>query len=363
MSILRELLAQAVSLEASDIHLKPDRQPVFRVHSDLVVSDLPAFSSDQMKEIADAIVPEHMRRRFEIEHEADFSLQEPDVGRFRVNVFVCHGIPSAAIRHVKTKVPTLEEIHLPLVLKEIALSPRGIILASGTTGSGKSTSLAGIINEINENRKCRIITVEDPVEYIFSDKNAVISQREVGLDTMSFHAALQHILRQDPDVIMIGEMRDSESFQAALAAAETGHLVFSTLHTGSAGQSISRILDFYPSSERDQIRMGLAANLRCVFCQRLVPAVQGGVVPAVEILLNTPTVRKLLEKGLLEKLEAAIETGTEDGMQTFNQAIYNLIKSGTITEEMGMRYASNPEALKMNLSGIFLDEARRILST
>ncbi|MBN1270363.1 MAG: PilT/PilU family type 4a pilus ATPase [Kiritimatiellae bacterium] len=363
MSILRELLDKAISLGASDIHLKPEREPVFRVHSEIVSSEHPPISAEQMKATVAEILPEHTRRRYEVEHEADFSMEEPGVGRFRVNVFVCHGVPSVALRHVKTEIPSFESLHLPPILQSLALIPRGIVLASGTTGCGKSTTLAAMIRHINDNRKCRVITIEDPIEYLFVDKRAVISQREVGLDTMSFHAALKHVLRQDPDVIMIGEMRDAESFMAALTAAETGHIVFTTLHTGSAAQSVHRILDFFPSAERDQIRMSLAANMRAVICQRLIPGVRIGVVPAVEVLINTPTVRKLMEKNHLEKLEAAIETGVDDGMQTFNQAIYQLIKSGMVTEENGLMRASNPEALKMNLKGIFLDEARRILST
>ncbi len=363
MSILRELLEQVVSLGASDLHLKPDSEPVFRIHGNLVPADSPPLDVEKIRAIVDDILPQHLRRRYEIEHEADFSHQEKNVGRFRVNVFHCHAMPALVLRHVKTRIPSFEELNLPVVLKELAMLSSGIVLASGSTGCGKSTTLAALIDHINQNRRCRIITIEDPMEYIFEDKRSVISQREVGIDTMSFHAALKHVLRQDPDVIMIGEMRDAESFMAALSAAETGHLVFSTLHTATAGQAISRILDFFPSNERDQIRMALAANLRAVVCQRLVNAVRGGVVPAVEILRTTPTVRKILEKNHIEKIEAAIETGTDDGMQTFNQAIYNLIKGGVVTEEEGLLHATNPEALKMNLQGIFLDEARRILST
>jgi twitching motility protein PilT len=335
---------------------------MYRIRGDLTPSGTGVLSAEQVKGIVDDILPQHTRRRYDIEHEADFSLQEEDVGRFRVNVFVCHGSPAVAMRHVKTRIPTFEELRVPMALKDLAMLHRGIILASGTTGAGKSTTLAAMLNEINQHRKCRIITIEDPIEYIFEDNMAVISQREVGLDTMSFHAALKHILRQDPDVIMIGEMRDAESFMAALSAAETGHLIFSTLHTGSAAQSISRILDFFPASERDQIRMSLAANVRAVICQRLIPCIEGGVVPAVEIMINNSTVTKLIEKNILEKLEAAVETGREDGMQTFNQSIYKLIKGGLITEEDGLRRATNPEALKMNLKGIFLDEDKRILS-
>lgn len=321
------------------------------------------LSSDDVEQMVRMILPAHLQKRYELEHEADFSLQEDGVGRFRVNVFHSQGDPCIVMRHVKTRIPSFEELHLPLVLKDLALSPRGIVLACGTTGSGKSTSLAALIQHINASDRRRILTVEDPIEYLFVDNQSVISQREIGLDTMSFHSSLKHVLRQDPDVIMIGEMRDAESFMAALAASETGHLIFSTLHTGTAAQSVSRILDFFPSNERDQLRMSLASNLRAVFCQRLIPAVQGGVVPAVEIMINTPTVRKLLEKNLLDKLDAAIETGRDDGMQTFNQAIYDLIKRGSITESEGLMRAGNPESLKMNLKGIFLDEGNRILAT
>jgi twitching motility protein PilT len=363
MSVLRELLNEAITVNASDVHIKPEAQPIFRIAGDLQSSESPELTEEDVNTIIKDILPQHIKRRFDIEHEADFSLQEPDIGRFRVNIFVCHGMPTLALRHVKTKIPNFEELNLPPQLRDLAHIPRGIILAAGTTGSGKSTTLAAVINEINQTMCRRIITIEDPIEYMFIDGRSVISQREVGLDTMSFHAALKHILRQDPDVILIGEMRDSESFMAALSAAETGHMVFSTVHTGSAGQSINRILDFFPSQERDQMRMSLASNMQAVVCQRLIAATTGGVVPAVEILRNTPTVRKLIEKNKLEKLDAAIETGGEDGMQTFNQAIYHLITSGQITEEEGMRHATNPEALKMNLKGIFLDESSRILST
>jgi len=363
MQLLRELLKITVSRDASDLHIKPGQPPALRIKAQLHVLDVPPVPVQVVQQIIESIIPQHLKRRFEIEHEADFSLKLEDIGRFRTNVFLCGGEPTITLRHVKTDIPTFEELHLPQMLKELALIPRGIIMATGTTGSGKSTTLAAMIEHINQNRRCRIITIEDPVEYIFRDKQAMISQREVGIDTMSFHAALKHVLRQDPDVIMIGEMRDAESFQAALTAAETGHLVFTTLHTGSAAQSVHRILDFYPSSERDQVRMALAANMQAVVCQRLIPSVDGGVIPAVELLRNTPTVRKLLEKNQLEKLDAAIETGVDDGMQTFNQSIYNLIKAGLVSEEEGLRHASNPEALKMNLRGIFLDESRRILSS
>jgi len=362
MSLLRELLARAINLSASDVHITSDHEAMLRIRGDLSSGGMGVMTQEQVENVVTEILPQHIKRRYDIEHEADFSLQEEDVGRFRVNVFVCHGKPALALRHVKTAIPTFEDLRLPPKLKALAMSPRGIILASGTTGSGKSTTLAAMLNEINQHRKCRVITIEDPIEYIFEDNLAVISQREVGLDTMSFHASLKHVLRQDPDVIMIGEMRDAESFMAALSAAETGHLIFSTLHTGSAAQSITRILDFFPASERDQIRMSLASNVRAVICQRLIPCIDGAIVPAVELMVNNSTVTKIIEKNVLGKLEAAVETGAEDGMQTFNQSIYKLIRGGLITEEDGLRRATNPEALKMNLKGIFLDEDKRILS-
>ena len=363
MSVLRELLIKAVSLRASDVHLKINQPPVFRVHANLVTSDMEVLNAELLHQIVEDIVPPHARAHFEQRREVDFSLEEAEVGRFRVNIFLSHGMPCVAMRHVKTRIPTIEELHLPLSLRDVAVSPRGIVLAAGTTGSGKSTTLAAMLQHINKTVRRRIITVEDPIEYVFTDDQAIISQREVGIDTVSFHTALKFVLRQDPDVIMVGEMRDAESFSAALAASETGHLIFTTLHTDTASQSISRILNFFPNTERDQVRMSLAGNMRGVICQRLIPAARGGVVPAVEIMINTPTVKKLIEKNMLEKLSAAIETGTEDGMQTFNQAIYKLITNGTITEEEGLPRAGNAETLKMNLKGIFLDEAKRILST
>ena len=363
MSALYELLSRAVELGASDVHLKSDHAPMFRIHQELQESGFGSISADQMEIVVADVLPEHLKDRFRTQNEADFSYAMESVGRFRVNLFRSCGCCNLVMRYVKAKMPNFEELHLPPALKQLAQSPRGIIIAAGTTGCGKSTTLAAIINHINHHFPRRIITAEDPIEYVFHDIKSVISQREVGLDTHSFHAALKHVLRQDPDVIMIGEMRDAESFAAALTAAETGHLVLTTLHTGTAAQAVPRILDFFPSSERDQLRMALADNLRAVFCQRLIPSIRGGVRPAVEIMINTPTVRKLLEKNMTEKLYAAIEVGSEDGMQTFNQAVYKLIRAGEITEELGMRYAGSSEALRMNLKGVFLDESRRILSS
>jgi pilus retraction protein PilT len=362
MPVLRELLATAVQQNASDVHLKANHCPYFRVHSLLSPAEETVWTAQEIQETTERILPEFLRTVYQTHFEADFSYVEPGIGRFRVNAFRSGLCPNLVLRLVPDVIPTLEDLHLPPFLKTLAYEPRGIILACGTTGAGKSTSLAAILEEINRGSRRRIITVEDPIEFIHGDLQSLISQREVGTDTDSYAAALRHILRQDPDVILIGEMRDAESFRAALAAAETGHLVFSTLHSGSAAQAIPRILDMFPAIEHDAIRSSLVENIRCVFCQRLIPSVRGGIRPAVEILVNTLTVSKLIRSNQLEKLPAAIETGGDNGMQTFNQSIYQLIRNAEIAEADGMRYATNPEALRMNLRGIFLDESRRILA-
>ncbi len=359
---LHGLLKFAVEQGASDVHVKPEHHATIRISGELFPVQVDPLTKDQVAEIVKIMLPKHLESRLEREKEADFSYIDPKLGRFRVNVFFQRGLLSFAMRYVKTKVPSFKELNLPEQLGGIAKAERGIILVTGPTGCGKSSTLASMVQYINENEKCHIITLEDPIEYIFQDKQSVIEQREVGLDTLSFERALVHVMRQDPDVIMVGEMRDSQSFMAALAAADTGHLVITTLHTTTAYSAIGRTLDFFPAHERDQIRRQIASNLRAVICQRLVPSIAGSVVPAVEIMLNSPTVRKFIEQNLLDKLAAAIETATDEGMQTFNQALFKLVKAKAITEEEALLKATNPEALKMNFRGIFLDESRRILA-
>ena len=307
------------------------------------------------------VVPKHARKRLDEEREVDFSYFVPGIGRFRTNAFQQRGEFCLAMRYVKTQVPSFEELGLLPILREIADEHRGIVLLAGTTGSGKSTTLAAMIEHINAHTKRHIITLEDPIEYVFEDNQSVIEQREVGLDTLSFQHALKHVMRQDPDVIMVGEMRDATSFAAAISAADTGHLVLSTLHTTNASQSVIRILDFFKADDREQIRRQLAGTLKAVVCQRMVPTIHGSMTPAQEVLINTGTVRKLIEENRLEKLAAAIETGTEDGMQSFNQALFELVKQGKVTEKEALAKATNAQALEMNFKGIFLDEGRRIL--
>jgi twitching motility protein PilT len=265
------------------------------------------------------------------------------------------------MRYVKATVPDFEHLGLPPVMKTVAEAPRGIVLLAGTTGCGKSTSLAAMIEHINGNFRKHVVTLEDPIEYVFEDNQSIIEQREVGLDTESFYTGLRAALRQDPDVIMIGEMRDSITFAAAISAADTGHLVLSTVHTTNASQSIGRILDFFKADEREQIRRQLAGTLRAIICQRMVPTIDGKVTPACEILLNTPVVRKMLEENRLDKLAVAIETGHDDGMQDFNKAVLELYNAGKISKEEAMAKAGNAAALEMNLKGIFLTQGSRII--
>ncbi len=362
MEYLHSLLKFAVNMGASDIHVKPGHHATIRISGELFPVQVDPPTKEQVEEIVRHMLPKHLEARLEREKEADFSYIDPALGRFRVNVFYQRELISFAMRYVKTRVPSFKDLNLPEQMPKIASAERGIILVTGPTGCGKSSTLAALVQYINETEKCHIITLEDPIEYIFEDKQSVIEQREVGLDTLSFERALVHVMRQDPDVIMIGEMRDSQSFMAALAAADTGHLVITTLHTTTSYSAIGRTLDFFPAHERDQMRRQIAANLQAIICQRLVPATAGGVVPAVEIMLNTSTVRKFIEQNALDKLAAAIETGTDEGMQTFNQALYKLVKAKLISEEEALLKATNPEALKMNFRGIFLDESRRILA-
>ncbi len=362
MEIFHRILQAAIEGGASDVHIKIDAPVILRINRQLVAIEAPTPTVAWVNKIVDGIVPAHTRKRLEEDREVDFSYYMPGIGRFRTNLFQQRGQFCLSMRYVKTQVPSFEQLGLLPILKKIAESPRGIVLLAGSTGCGKSTTLAAMIEHLNATFKRHIITLEDPIEFVFEDNQSVIEQREVGLDTLSFEMGLKHVLRQDPDIIMIGEMRDALSFMAAMSAADTGHLVLSTLHTTTAAQSVTRILDFFKADEREQIRRQLAGTLQAVVCQRMVTTVTGAVTPALEIMINTPTVRKLIEENRLDKLPAAIETGIDDGMINFNQALFNLVKEGKVTEKEALSKASNPQALEMNFKGIFLDEGRRILS-
>jgi twitching motility protein PilT len=361
MELFHRILKTAVDGGASDIHVKIGTPVVFRINRQLVAIECPFPTKEWMDKIVQAITPVHLKPKLDEDREIDFSYFEQGIGRFRTNLFQQRGQWCLAMRYVKTQVPGFEELGLLPQIKKLAESPRGILLVAGSTGSGKSTTLAAMMEHINANFKKHVITLEDPIEFVFEDNQSVIEQREVGLDTLSFHHALKNVLRQDPDIIMIGEMRDSVSFTASMSAADTGHLVLSTLHTTNAALSVTRILDFFRADEREQVRRQIAGCLQGVVCQRMVTSVTGSMTPALEIMINTPTVRKLIEENRLDKLGAAIETGMDDGMLSFNQSLFQLVKDGKVTQKEAMAKASNPQALEMNFKGIFLDEGKRIL--
>lgn len=360
-TFMHDLLNLAVESGASDLHIKLNHPVALRISGKLVDSDFIAddgFMSKTLELMTTADQLSHYRKCGDV----DLSYVEEDVGRFRVNIHTQRGGPAITMRHVKSTILAFEKLGLPPIVKQIAEAERGIVFITGTTGSGKSTTLASMLDHVNRNMRKHIITIEDPVEYEFADRNSFIEQREVGLDTESFDSALIHAIRQDPDIIMIGEMRNRDSFDAALQAADTGHLVMTTLHTTNASQSINRLLDFYESSEHDSIRWALATNLHAIISQRLIPkAVGGGVVPSVEIMINTPIIQKLIFKNKLDKLAPAIENCTGDGMQSFNQSLVNLVNEGIISEDDAMKAATNPESLRMNLQGIFLGSENAIL--
>lgn len=361
MELFHRILKIAVEGNASDIHIKTATPVIFRINRELIAVECPYPTLEWMNKVVETITPVHLKKRLDEDREVDFSYYLPDVGRFRTNLFQQRGQWCFAMRYVRNVVPSFEQLGLLEQIKKIAEEPRGIVLVSGSTGCGKSTTLAAMIEHVNNNFKRHIITLEDPIEFVFEDNQCVIEQREVGLDTQSFHHALKHVLRQDPDIIMIGEMRDDISFAAAMSGADTGHLVISTLHTNTAALSVVRILDFFKAEEREQIRRQLAGTLRAVICQRMVPSLNGKMTPALEILINSPMVRKLIEDNRLDKLSAAIETGIDDGMVSFNQSLFNLVKAGKVSEKEALAKATNPQALEMNFKGIFLNEGGRIL--
>ncbi len=361
-SLMKALLCEMVKNEASDLHIKTNRPPIYRIQGTLVETDLPPLNEEDLIMIIDEIMNEQQKEHFLRTRESDFAFSMEKVGRFRTNAFFQQGHISIAIRYVKTKIPCFDELGLPACMKEISMTRSGIIIVSGATGNGKSTTQAAMIDYINSQTSKHIVTIEDPIEFVHSDKKSIINQREIGIDTDSFQSGLKHVLRQDPDIIMIGEMRDCNSFIAAVAAAETGHLVLTTLHIDTASQCINRIMEFFPSDERHHVRAQLSSTLEAVICQRLITRASGvGMIPAIEIMLGSPTVRKLIHENELNRLNDAIETSQDLGMQTFNQSLLKLVQTNIITKETALRVSSNPESLIMNLKGIFLDESKRIL--
>jgi twitching motility protein PilT len=351
----RELFRILVKEKASDLIIKANACPAMRVQGRIKFISESKVPEAFARALLDEVLPERLRERFDKVGEADTSYEVESVGRFRANVFRQRGRLCLVFRHVLDHVPTMQELHLPVKqLQELASLPRGLVLVTGTTGSGKSTTVATMIEYMNHHFARHIVTIEDPIEFVFVDRKSMINQREIGFDTMTYDAALRHVVRQTPDVIFLGEMRDQPTVVAALSAAETGHLVISTLHTVNAVQAVERILSFFPPHQHDQVRLQLSLNLEGVLSQRLLPRKNDQTrVPAIEIMLGTPTVRDLLFEGKTRELHKAIYEGSHYyGSQTFNQSLRHLYKHGLITYEDAMAAADNPDELKLELRGI-----------
>jgi twitching motility protein PilT len=352
---IRSVLEKMIAARASDLHLKIGTPPVVRVDGVLYTLDETAPGAEDLRAVVNQLLNEEQRLFFSTHNEIDFAFGVAGLARFRANIFMQRGSPALALRHVPVDVPTIEDLHLPPLVRELAFAPRGLILVTGRTGSGKSTTLAAMIDALNRVTTRNVITVEDPIEFLHRDRMSYIHQREVGLDTRSFHEGLRYVLRQDPDIILVGEIRDLETMSTALMAADTGHLVLSTLHTTDVVQTLQRMMSFYPPHQHDEVRMSVATNLRAVICQRLVPRRDGaGRVPAVEIMVNTPTIREFLtnpEK--MPLIQSAVAEGvTQYGMQTFDQSVLGLLQEGVITEEEAIKNCNNPNELSLKLKGI-----------
>jgi len=351
-----KILRKAVQMQASDLHIKIGNPPIIRVNGGLLpLPDEKRLTPEDTMNIAFSIMNDAQRAIFKKKNEIDMSYGTSDIGRFRCNAFIQRGTVGLVFRVIPAKILDIEELNLPAVIKKIALEPRGLILVTGTTGSGKTTTLASIIEYINANRTYNIITIEDPIEFIHRDKNSIISQREIGSDTDSFSRALRSALRQDPDVILVGEMRDFETIQTALIAAETGHLVLSTLHTLDATETVNRIITVFPPYQHKQIRVQLASVLRAIISMRLIPRSDGsGRVPAVEILIGTSTIRDCIEDPEKTKLipNFIAQGYSQYGMQTFDQSLFDLYKSGLITYEDAFIRASTPDDFALRVKGI-----------
>jgi twitching motility protein PilT len=363
---LEKLLRAMAKHEASDLHLKVGAPPILRVSGKIRQIEAAPLRAEAIEALLRPVFTPAQADTFARGRDLDFAHSVEGLGRFRVNVFRQRGLVSAAIRRVRTEIPDFESLHLPgQVLRAIAGGRQGLVLVCGVTGSGKSTTLAAMIEHVNETRHCHVVTIEDPIEFLYKDKKAFLNQREIGIDVEDWKTALKYVVRQDPDVILIGEMRDRETFEAALAAAETGHLVFGTLHSSSVAATIGRILDLFPADREKQVRQALRFNLRAIVCQRLLPAMAKGVqvVPACEVLVANASVRKALAEGADANLEAIVRAGGEEGMTDFNSSLVQLVRGGLVSEETALEASANPDQLKMNLKGIFLGDDRKILGS
>jgi len=350
-----DLLRMTVTNGASDLHLKVGGVPVLRINGQLIPQDeMSAMTSQDMNQVFEEVTTDEQRRVFADELELDFAYQVSDIGRFRINAYLQGGMISLACRPVRTPIPSIEVLGLPEVCRSLVLKPSGLIVVTGPTGCGKSTTLAAMMNYLNEKERRKVVTIEDPIEFVHQDKKCIFSQRELGIDTKSFASALKHALRQDPDVILVGEMRDLETMGTALTAAETGHLVLTTLHTPSAPQAIDRFIDIFPPHQQQQVRTQLSTALQGVLYQSLVPRSDGsGRIAAVEVMLSTAAIRNLIREGKTYQLLNIIQTGAQFSMQTLDQALLALCRNGIISRQEALARSVNVEELKGLLGGSY----------
>ncbi len=344
---IRKLLKSVIAYKASDLHLVSGSEPQVRIDGKLIPLNLPKLDGKQIEEMCYGIITDKQKKIFEEEGELDFALMVPNIGRFRANYYTTLGDIAAAFRIIPLKVPTLEDINAPEIFYQLIKREKGLILVTGPTGSGKSTTLAAMLNEINMQERKHILTIEDPVEFVHEHNKSLFSHREVGSDTKSFATALKYALREDPDIILVGEMRDKETISAALTAAETGHLVFGTLHTNSASQTVNRIIDVFSGDEQPQVRAMLSTSLVAVISQALIPKIGGGRVATFEILINTPAIANLIRENKTHQIYSQMQLNQQQtGMQTQTQIILKLLKNQMITKEDALRYSNRPEELK-----------------
>jgi len=341
---IQDILKRIIDLNASDLHIRVPNKPVIRKDGELItLEDLPPVTDEEARNILTQITNREQRIIFDEKRELDFSYNIQDLARFRVNVMWQRGSLSIAFRLIPFEIPTIDELGLPQILKDLVMRPRGLILVTGQTGMGKSTTLAAMVNHLNENASKNVIIIEEPIEFVHTNKKCIIAQREVGSDTSSFATALVHALRHDPDVIVLGEMRDLETISTAITAAETGHLVLGTMHTYNTAQSIDRMIDIFPSEQQQQIRVQLSQILEAVLSQVLIPRIEGGRVAAFEIMVATPAVRNLIRDRKVFQLNSVIQMGSKEGMQTLDQALANLVKSGIVSKEYAIAKAIDKE--------------------
>ena len=336
---ITELLAFSVQHDASDLHLSTGTPPSIRVDGDVRKLNIPAFDAKDVNSLVYDIMNDRQRKEYEEKLEVDFSFEVPNLARFRVNAFNQNRGPAAVFRTIPSKILSLDDLGCPDIFRDISDTPRGLVLVTGPTGSGKSTTLAAMVDYINDSKNDHILTIEDPIEFVHDNKMCLINQREVHRDTLSFEAALRSALREDPDVILVGEMRDLETIRLAMTAAETGHLVFGTLHTTSAPKTIDRIIDVFPAAEKPMVRSMLSESLRAVISQTLIKKVGGGRVAAHEIMIGTPAIRNLIREDKIAQMYSSIQTGMSNGMQTMDQCLQNLVSRGMITKEAAMEKA------------------------